>query len=515
MNLNELRRQFAEAFSLDFDLVRDEVREKDGAPYWLAHARAKRSGEFVFRHLFETPHYGYRYHDDEMRVFVSESGCRREVRDDLRPQPFCVGDTVIIPILVADRVVDHTFRNVSRFPRYYSSPFRSELGAALSVSEESPAGVPFLRTIGREMHHSVHRGLNRTSLHFQVFFEALEVGRFDLELSPRLPVALAGHSGPGSAVRRSIVIVPRGAPIAELVAEESVYETDEKSENPRVSSSGGTSYPVSVLMLRPGDRFSLTYGEMVVPATEETLEAAREVTPAIQGRPFSLDTVSGYTAWLPSPSYDPAEGPYLRWSFVARSMPDGSGSWYHPDSVSWVDRNEVSWETCLPERMRRVQAGIGDAEVEAYRSYPRQTHAFPFLVGVLDIGPAVVIADATGLLALDRSDGSVLLDFDASRPDRDGAERLWFDAGSYAITSSTGRTTGPVKGGRFLADAGTRLVYFNGSTLAVFSKEGLRPLGRVHYESATHDRVRKPGRVAARIPLLDLDVALDGVIHLR
>lgn len=316
--IEELRASFVEAYGRDFELVADAVREKDGTPFWLAFVRPKRSGEFVFRHRFETPGYGYRYHDNEMRVFVSEKGSRRELRNDLRPQTFCVGDTVIIPILVAERVVNHSFRRDSRFPQYYTSPFQNHLDErAISSPAQvrGPDGSPVLRYLGRESRDSVHRGGDRTSLSFTAFFEAIGVGRLDLELTPRLPPVLAG---PGDQPQRdqrpvrSIVVVPADAPITAIVHEESVWQTNEASDSPRSSSSGGTSYPVSVLMLRPGDRFSLTYGGLTAPSRREVHDAAPEVEPAIRVGTFRVDGKSGFTAWLPEPPPETTREPYLR-----------------------------------------------------------------------------------------------------------------------------------------------------------------------------------------------------------
>jgi hypothetical protein len=106
---------------------------------------------------------------------------------------------------------------------------------------------------------------------------------------------------------RSIVVVPTDAPITAIVHEESVWQTDEASDSPRSSSSGGTSYPVAVLMLRPGDRFSLTYGGLTAPSRREVHDAAPEVAPAIRVRRSRRQDV-GFTAWLPDPPPETGKG---------------------------------------------------------------------------------------------------------------------------------------------------------------------------------------------------------------
>lgn len=514
----ELRSRFVAAFGTDVDLVRDELREKDGATYWLASVRPKRSGEIVFRHTYQTPGSGYRYQDHEMRIFVGERGAPRALRADLRPQRVSVGDLVLVPVRSGKGIVGHAFRTDSRFPRYYRSDFPStydERPLASGVTElHSRDGDAVLRYLGREAVSSVHRSGAQATLGLTAYFEATGVGRLNIELSPRLPDALGVPPGKAHAATCSIVVVPDDAAIATVVAEESIHEKDEDSETPRVSSSGGTSYPVGVLMLRRGDRFALSYGTFVVSTRQEVADAARDAEPAIRTLPFEVDRSHGFTDWLPVPG-PPSDGPpYLRWSFTEVPMPDGPESWYHQDSVSLVGPDDAAlWEVCLPERMRRHQAGIGRAEIDAYRMYPRSTHGLTFLIGQADLGDAIAIAVASGLLVLSKRDGSTLLDFEPPRAAGSGGDRLWFDSGNFVVLGEDG-CHGPAKGARFLAVCGSRLVLFDGHAVSVFSKEPLRLLDFVPYEAARHAR-RRPGFVSAEIPVLDLRVLIDGVVHLR
>src|SRR5213596_2217793 len=76
-NVALLRKQFVQAFGADFELLRDETKEEDGAKYWLATVQAKRSGSFSFRFKFQRVNYGYKYADNEYRVVVGEKGCKR------------------------------------------------------------------------------------------------------------------------------------------------------------------------------------------------------------------------------------------------------------------------------------------------------------------------------------------------------------------------------------------------------------------------------------------------------
>lgn len=289
--MDELRQAFVQTYSPDFELVSDEVREHDGRTYWLASVKATRSGEFVFRHGYESPGYGHRYHDNECRIFIGEKGCRRELSESLRPQTFCVGDTAILPMLVGKGLTHHTFRRVSRFPEYYVSPFQTAL-------DSRPIGISGLSSVltylGREAHPATNRSGTRTTVQLVAFFEAAGTGRLNLELSPRWPASMQQ----ARVLTHSILVVPPDSPITALVAEESTLESDEASETPRASSSGGNNYRVSVTMLRPGDRISLSYGTAVVMPGAEAADAA-QVEPVVHARPFAADT-SGFSGWLPA-----------------------------------------------------------------------------------------------------------------------------------------------------------------------------------------------------------------------
>ena len=162
----------------------------------------------------------------------------------------------------------HTFRRVSRFPEYFVSPFQTAFD---SRPIEAAATLPVLKYLGREAHAATNRSGTRTTVQFLAFFEAVGAGRINLELSPRWPAS----PQQAQIITHSIIVVPPDSPITALVAEESTSESDEASETPRASSSGGNNYRVSVTMLRPGDRISLSYGAAVVAPGSEAEDAAQ------------------------------------------------------------------------------------------------------------------------------------------------------------------------------------------------------------------------------------------------
>lgn len=209
------------------------------------------------------------------------------------------------------------------------------------------------------------------------------------------------------------------------------------------------------------------------------------------------------------------EPPFLRWTFTSSPIPNDTARWFFQDSVERVDgRGAILWTRRLPERMRRVQAGMGAEEIDAYRRAPRETRPLAFLIGLVETEDAVVISDASGLLALSTVDGAVRLDWNAQAGAADAKERLWFDRGTFQVSGAVS-CGGEARGGRFLASCGGRLVYFNGSTAAVVSEKGWEVVGSVRYEARRHDLPARPAERAARLTAGDLVVTLRGAIFLR
>ena len=183
--MQTLRTHFIQTFGEEVELVSDEVREIYNAQYWLAVVRVKRPVTIIFRHTFEQTH-SYRHMDIESRIVVADTGCQRTLRPDLRPQTFCVGDTLILPIVIGAHTNQHAFSRVSRFPQYYDSPFS---GTIDTQEVENPTAA-HLRYLGREAHVAMHRAGREASVSFVAFFEATGVGRFNLRLSPRITGAM-------------------------------------------------------------------------------------------------------------------------------------------------------------------------------------------------------------------------------------------------------------------------------------------------------------------------------------
>lgn len=208
-------------------------------------------------------------------------------------------------------------------------------------------------------------------------------------------------------------------------------------------------------------------------------------------------------------------GPCLRWEFSTRPIPDGGGKeqWYFQKAVTLADEQGKSlWRVELPRRMGAYQAGIGEAEVQAHKEYPRQAaRDFPFLCGIAWLPDAVVIADLSGLLVLRLTDGKTLLD--AENPGTDQPP-LYFDNGTYEIKGDGQAWSGEGRRGKFLAVCGRRLVCFDGNSVAVYGVSPYRLEERVPYAEKVHRQPAKFPRVSARFRVGGVDVTIEGIIFM-
>lgn len=208
-------------------------------------------------------------------------------------------------------------------------------------------------------------------------------------------------------------------------------------------------------------------------------------------------------------------GPYLAWELRRERRPDGD-TMYHPHAVTWTDATGRGlWRVLLPERLRRLPAGVGDSEAEALREHPRRAlELLRFVSGVACVDDAVVIGDTTGLLVLASRDGTRLLDFPDPRTDAE--QPLFFDRGTWDIKARDGRAwSGATRRAMFVAPCDERLVWFNGRTLAVFDRRPWRLRRQVAYLEENHREPARPAHVAARFRLDGLDVRLRGIVYLR
>ncbi|HEY0171052.1 MAG TPA: hypothetical protein VGB98_08510 [Pyrinomonadaceae bacterium] len=304
-----LRGALAGALGEDFELARERLARRSdwhgGGLYWLAHLRAKRPGGFHVK-------YKYRYKDRvkpqdplytfvERRTFVrvGPRGCARRPRSN----SVCVGDTVILPVVVND-YTEHTF-SIEAQP--YAPGDGSTEKSLRSIEEaglyREPVPNPaekFLRYLGSRAHYSPHRAMGYT-MSYDATFEAVAPGSFNLAVGATAPAAgPLTNAETASAGSVPVVIVAPGTPVTVLSSGEDVHGYTE-----RFSSRSGENYQTTPLVLQPGDRITLKYsgysrrGRSPGGENREALEASvKDHAPVITLLPFRVDPARDFDEWI-------------------------------------------------------------------------------------------------------------------------------------------------------------------------------------------------------------------------
>jgi hypothetical protein len=289
-----LRLALAGTLGHNFEVVRERLaRRPDGGGglYWLAHLRARRSGEF---------HVGYQYrYRDRARprdplynfvkhltfVRVGEKGCARQPRDNF----VCVGDTVILPVVLDDHT-EHTFSLSFRpFQPADESSEKLRRDAEERALYRGPVPNPaarFLNYLGNRAEFMPYRSGGYT-LSFYATFEAVRPGSFNLSTGP-------------DAASVPVVVVERGTPITVLSSKEDVHGYTE-----RFASHSGNNYLTTPVILQPGDRLTLRYGGLgrrggsAFGEDRAALEArVKDVPPVIKLLPFRVDRARDLNGWV-------------------------------------------------------------------------------------------------------------------------------------------------------------------------------------------------------------------------
>lgn len=209
------------------------------------------------------------------------------------------------------------------------------------------------------------------------------------------------------------------------------------------------------------------------------------------------------------------DGPYLAWSFRSQPIPgEATERWWFQESVTWTSAHDQPlWRVTLPKWMRSNQCRIGNAEAEGLRRFPRGLHNASFLIGLLPVEGALLIAEPSGLLALSEKDGAVLLEV----PTTESAVSFSYDQGTYTIVrGQLPACTGPTRSSGFLVRCGERLYAFDGRVLTVLAQSPLRVLGQARFEERHRTaRSTKGALFSAELSVLDTTVRIDAIDFLR
>lgn len=299
----QLREQFAAAVNKDFEVLKDELKvranARGGGNYWLAHVKARHSGYYVLTYSYKEndPHYSHVERD--FFLTIGPTGCRRGPPHTGSYSRFCVGDRIIVPIII-NNFSGHEFKLTSK---EYSSnddevfekarPHDDYTGAN-PATVTNPAS-DLMRYIGSSSHKMLHRNGGYTLENYATF-EAVKPGRLNLA------VGASPRTSPDDGV--PIIIVSRDTPVALLASHQEVRGYSQGYDGREwVSSSSGDAFMSGLMILQPGDRISLTYHSSRKSREFEWSERSGtktldEVQPVISKLTFKLKTDYDFTEWL-------------------------------------------------------------------------------------------------------------------------------------------------------------------------------------------------------------------------
>ena len=306
-----LRSSFLAAFGNDFELIKDGItprtNEQGGGMYWLAYVKARQPGYFALQYSFKRDDKHYSHEEREIHITVAPKGCRRGPPSSGVYPRFCMGDTIIVPVLVAG-ASSHQFKLTKQAPaadedwktfdeRY--PDFRNRDLDKTPVTNPSES----LRYVGRRSHKLLHR---RPGYTLQLFadFEAVKPGRFNLLVSSSAYSGRAEKT-PGGSI--PIIVVDRSSAVTLIAGREEVRGfTMGNNGQEYVSSTSGNSYMTNLILLQPGDRISILYLSVRRDPLFERrgyvrpggLDPAEATAPVVTVHPFALETKYDFGVWL-------------------------------------------------------------------------------------------------------------------------------------------------------------------------------------------------------------------------
>jgi hypothetical protein len=310
-----LRAKLSAAVSNDLEIVKDEIRERwsasGGSTYWLVHVKAKHSGDFTFTYRYKSVYPQYSHVERAFNLRLGPKGCRRGPPFTGSYSRFCVGDTIILPILV-NNFTEHEFKlKSSHYTKEDDAVFEQEQPRpSWEGLDRSPVSnsVRELRYVGRTSVKLPHSDGGYT-LEAYATFVAEHPGRFNIAVSRQIKKMPADLSNPWDALTSfPIIIVPSGTPVTLLASRHEVRGYSRGYDGREwVSSTSGDAYMTDVMILQPGDYITLEYYTSVRgPGFErQQLELAQNEIwrpeappPQIVKLPFSPYKEHDFTEWL-------------------------------------------------------------------------------------------------------------------------------------------------------------------------------------------------------------------------
>ena len=241
-DIAKLRKLFTKAVGQDFEIVRDILNHRPaargGETYWLVHVKPKRTGHFAltytykYTHKFTHPEEG----ENELIIRVGGKNCSRYNNDNSGLSNVCLGDTIIVPIRT-DNVSRHQFNFKSTYldgesigKAGQNSIITSDISNAEQVKNPLENNLKYL---GTQRYVSPHRNFGAATINYTAFFEAKNIGRFNLGLSTG-----SGDENADKLIKMNpldalpVIIISPKTPITALVYQEN---TINYSDNKRFS----------------------------------------------------------------------------------------------------------------------------------------------------------------------------------------------------------------------------------------------------------------------------------------
>lgn len=309
-NLEQLREKFVEVTKNDFEVVKDYINQRPvargGETFWLIHVKPKKSGHyalkytFKYTHKFSHPEEG----ENELIIRVGEKNCSRYNINNLGISNICLGDTAIVPIRLDQRTA-HQFslkstyqdgESIGKTQKYWKPAYTETLPSINQLEKH----LNYLGTVRSVM---PHRNFGAETITYTAYFEAKEPGRFNFTtttIGDNEMLADTSKMNPLDAI--PIIILKPETPITALVYFEN---TINYSDNKRFSGHAGNNFLTKLLIIQPGDVFSVEYSRYVnreelgkkMPLPEKlTDDKNRKLV--MYKLPFAVNKDWSYNEWL-------------------------------------------------------------------------------------------------------------------------------------------------------------------------------------------------------------------------
>lgn len=300
--VNNLRKDFTNTFSSDWEILKDEVTTKAETTYWLVTLQPKITGKFTFRYKFLNQNGGYS--DNEYPISVGDRSCQRLLVNQGFFYPnMCLGDKITIPIRLEAQAINYSFSKSSKYTGDAITNYIPQDGTLL-VNSGIANNLDYLSYLGR--------GINATNqllVKLYVAFSSKNIGKFNLETTVDLPEKLQPYAlDVGEAIVTPMEIFPARTPLVFLPEREYSCQSAQISlDSPcDPASYRSFAYAQQKLRSRVGDRLNVEYTllntlSLPTPLDTEILSAQLQlVEPVIKELPFSIESQEDgfFDGWL-------------------------------------------------------------------------------------------------------------------------------------------------------------------------------------------------------------------------